>query len=490
MIHVSDILHYQQCPKLAWNHRFHKLQTESFYHMEIPYIELYTRLLGIDAYASGKTGDSNEKTLSMLENNQYVLNARLEYKGCRTRIPVFVKGEDGYTIIYPFLSSYPKEFESKKMKMNQIICEKNGIHIVDTKIIYLNKDYIRKDALVIEECLLMGNMFFNKRNNPSKNVQEAINETEIDLDSLIDEVDSLFNGEEPVMKRNKKCTTGRRCKFYEHCFDDSLEPDNSILFFTTSQHKLKEYDNGIKHIHEIDINHIEGFRLQYAQYLASMNGQFIDYAALIPWMDEIQYPISYLDFEWDTFAIPPYSNMKPFDVLCFQYSLHVEEKEEELKHMDFFGSGDCREAFIQSLISNVPKEGSILVYNMEGAEKLRLVQLGEQFPEYKEELDSICARMIDLSKPFEIGVFYDNRMRGHYSLKNILPIFSDEFSYKTLEIQNGMNAVYAYRNFEKSNESKRNEIIENISTYCAMDTFAEYIVYHGLLKCIKESQYA
>lgn len=59
---------------------------------------------------------------------------------------------------------------------------------------------------------------------------------------------------------------------------------------------------------------------------------------------------------------------------------------------------------------------------MEGAEKLRLKQLGEQFPKYKEQLDQICDRMIDLSKPFECGLFYDNRMRGHYSLKKVLPV--------------------------------------------------------------------
>ena len=61
------------------------------------------------------------------------------------------------------------------------------------------------------------------------------------------------------------------------------------------------------------------------------------------------------------------------------------------------------------MIQDLPKTGTILVYNMEGAEKLRLKQLASQFEEYKEELDAICSRMVDLSKPFEAGLYYNSK---------------------------------------------------------------------------------
>ena len=285
------------------------------------------------------------------------------------------------------------------------------------------------------------------------------------------------------MCRSKNCTAGRRCSYYDSCFDESELVDDSVLFLTTSREKIQAYEQGIEHMKDMDPDTIEGFPLQYAQIMASnLGGVFCDRFALNEWMESIQFPISYLDFEWDTFAIPPYKGMKPFDVLCFQYSLHVEKEDGSLQHLDFFGSKDCREAFIQSILKNVPKTGSILVYNMEGAEKLRLIQLGEQFPQYAEDLKQIYSRMIDLSKPFEHGLFYDSRMRGHYSLKNVLPVFSTEYSYQDLEIQNGMTAVHAYRTYDTVKEEEKEQICENIRTYCAMDTFAEYIVYHGLEK--------
>ena len=251
---------------------------------------------------------------------------------------------------------------------------------------------------------------------------------------------------------------------------------------------MDAYEKGIRHIHELPLNQIEGFRLQYAQYMASKTQKpFMDKAALQVWMKQIHYPISYLDFEWDTFAVPPYENMKPFDVLCFQYSLHVESKDGALKHYNFFESKDCRRHFVEQLIQDLPKTGTILVYNMEGAEKLRLKQLANQFEEYRDELEAICARMVDLSKPFEAGLYYNSKMRGHYSLKNILPVFSKDLSYKNLDIQNGLNAVFAYRTYDDKNEEEKKEVKEAISTYCQMDTYAEYVVYHGLLREVEEN---
>ena len=59
--------------------------------------------------------------------------------------------------------------------------------------------------------------------------------------------------------------------------------------------------------------------------------------------------------------------MKPFDVLCFQFSMDVEHEEgAALVHHEFLGKGDCREAFICALLKQIPQEGTILVFNMEG----------------------------------------------------------------------------------------------------------------------------
>ena len=486
MTHVSDLLHIQRCPKLAWNY-YHKIQNPlHYFHMIEPYSNLWKRYLKVEDALHGEVGDTNEMTLQRMEGAPVYLYARFSYQECRTQIPILIKKENGYHAIYPYLNCTVRESEALRFKLNQLIAKHCGIDIVSHEVLLIQKEYLRQETLDLDSLFFRSDCFFNRRNHPSKPIQEVLDAMELDLDETIQNADLLFDQEAISMERNKNCTAGRRCSFYEDCFDDSILPEDSSLFLTTSQHKLEAFQQGIQHISDMDLSMIEGSRLQYAQVMASRYGSFMDRCALQTWVRQIQYPISYLDFEWDTFGIPPYPRMKPFDVLCFQYSLHIEDRDQPLDHRDFFGVQDCREAFIQSLIQDLPKSGSILVYNMEGAEKLRLMQLAEQFPRYKEELVSICDRMVDLSKPFETGVYYENRMRGHYSLKNILPLFTDEVSYQQLAIHNGINAVMAYRTFDSVDPQEQKKISQDIRNYCRMDTYAEYIVYHGLLKKLKE----
>lgn len=487
MLHVSDLIREKKCDCFCWQSTNNPIHTASFYKMDYPFSDLWKTYLQATDCALGHSMDSNEVSLRLLEQNEVVCFARFEYKECRTKIPYLKKIGNGYLAIYPFLNAYPKENEALIMKINQMILEHNGVHIIENRVLYLNKEYVRKETLDLKELFLCSDKLYNRRNHLSKTIQEYMDEINLDLDTWIEKTKKIMEAHSMRPKRTKQCTALRRCIYYPSCFDEQEEPDDSILFLTTSQHKIDAYEKGIRHIHQIPMTQLEGFRLQYAQYMASKtNHAFMDKAAFQVWLKNIEYPISYLDFEWDTFAVPPYSNMKPFDVLCFQYSLHVETQDGKLTHYNFFESKDCRKHFIEKLIHDLPKSGTILVYNMEGAEKLRLMQLADQFEEYRETLERICARMIDLSKPFEAGLFYDSKMRGHYSLKSILPVFSKDVSYHDLDIQNGMNAVYAYRTYDEKNEQEKKEVKEAISTYCQMDTYAEYIVYHGILKKIEE----
>ena len=368
MIHANDLIQAQRCPKLCWNHKYISMPYFSFYHMDIPFSMLWKQYLHIEDRPSGQTNDTNEMTLARLKETDVLLHARFEYQGCRIKIPVLKKIEEGYLAIYPHLSAYPKESEATLMKINQMIAAKNGISITQQKILYINKDYVRKDTLDLDALFCESDKLFNRRNKLHHTIAECMDACQFDLDEWIKKTQELLDvTKPPKYERTKQCTAGRRCIFYSHCFDESDLPDDSVLFLTTSQYKLDAYKDNIVHIKDMPLDQMEGYRLQYAQVMASRNGYFMDRIAMEHWLKQIQYPISYLDFEWDTFAIPPYKNMKPFDVLCFQYSLHVEDKEGKLIHKDFFGAKDCRQAFIESLIASIPPTGSILVYNMEGA---------------------------------------------------------------------------------------------------------------------------
>lgn len=125
-----------------------------------------------------------------------------------------------------------------------------------------------------------------------------------------------------------------------------------------------------------------------------------------------------------------------------------------------------------------------MVFNMEGAEKLRLKQLAKQFPKYHDQLEQIWERMVDLSIPFSTGNIYDNRMRGMFSLKILVDVFAN-VHYSDLDISYGMDAVRNWRMLDETSEESK-EIKKHLFEYCAMDTYSEYLIYHWILEQMKK----
>ena len=158
-----------------------------------------------------------------------------------------------------------------------------------------------------------------------------------------------------------------------------------------------------------------------------------------------------------------------------------------MEHRTFVGTGDCRKEFVEALLEYLPKEGPILAYNAQGAECLRLIELSVIYPEYKEELEKIVDRFVDLAVPFIDGLVYDVRMQGNYSLKKLVDICSD-YSYKDLDIYDGMEEVYSWRDIANADEEKGEKIVENLKEYCSLDAYGLFLVYRWLIQLMLESK--
>ena len=311
---------------------------------------------------------------------------------------------------------------------------------------------------------------------------DHIQENRRNLDELLDQIENLGDMSGVMKKRSPACTAHYKCEFFKECFPND-QHDTSILNLVQSSKKYECEEMGITDMAMVHGDEIEASRIQYAQVMAAKKcGLFIDRIALKSWVDRITYPITYLDFEWQTFVYPPYAGMKPYDVLVFQYSMHIEKEGKELSHEQFIGSDDCRIEFIEDLIKKIPDEGTILVFNAQGAEALRLQQLAKQFPQYEEKLCSIWERMVDLALPFSCGLIYDTRMAGEYNLKKLLSLFSD-LSYEELEINQGLLAVKKYQELTNTHAE---DIRQALFEYCGMDTYAEYVLFHYLKDQVKK----
>ena len=104
-------------------------------------------------------------------------------------------------------------------------------------------------------------------------------------------------------------------------------------------------------------------------------------------------------------------------------------------------------------------------------------------PEYNKELNKIIARFVDLATPFVEGLVYDVRMAGNYSLKKLVSVVS-EYSYRNLDINDGMKAVYSWRNVDKGNLEDSSKVLADLKEYCSLDAYGLLLVYRWLISLV------
>jgi hypothetical protein len=75
--------------------------------------------------------------------------------------------------------------------------------------------------------------------------------------------------------------------------------------------------------------------------------------------------------------------------------------------------------------------------------------------------------------------FYHEDLQGSYSIKKVLPIFTD-LSYGDLEISNGSQALVTYAKLPQMDEATKKATLEAMVAYCKQDTWAMVEIHNAL----------
>jgi len=192
-------------------------------------------------------------------------------------------------------------------------------------------------------------------------------------------------------------------------------------------------------------------------------------------VDSLQYPLYFLDFESFQPAVPLYDKSRPYQQIPFQYSMHLIEKEGSLPdHFEYLAEAgpDPRPLFTKQLIKDAGDLGDVLVYN-KAFEKRILQDIIRDFPEFKKDLERIISRMQDLMVPFRKKLVYFPEMKGSYSIKNVLPALVPGYGYSDLEIADGGSASIAFQGlFNQTDPESIETTRQQLLNYCEMDTLA------------------
>ena len=89
------------------------------------------------------------------------------------------------------------------------------------------------------------------------------------------------------------------------------------------------------------------------------------------------------------------------------------------------------------MLEHLPAKGTIMAFNM-SFEKKCIENLAEFCPDLSKDLQGINERFVDLIDPFRGGGYYDINFKGSFSLKSVLPVFTEK------------NPDYDYVNLDKT----------------------------------------
>ena len=432
---------------------------------------------GIDLSSIIKNVKNAEKTQEKLVNNQPIFEAGFLCDDLYVRVDILLPSKNGsWDIIEVKSSSSVKDIHIDDVSFQKYVCEKAGIKINKSFLMHLNKEYVRKGARDTKKLLV--------KKDITKEVEEALEGVEPRIQGMIDVIDQETIPEFDI----NDLETMEYDNVVKKEFFDSLPEQNVFDLYYVGKKARELYLEGKQGIKDIP----ENYKLTPKQNIqfecAKTNMPHVQKEKIQNFIEQLKYPIYFLDFETFGSAIPLFDNTKPYSQIPFQYSLHIQEKQgEKPQHIGFLYNkpDDPRKSFITSLQENLGEKGTILVWN-ESFEKRILKESVDVMPEYKEWLEeNILPRIQDLLIPFREFHYYNPKQKGSASIKKVLPIFSN-LDYKGLDINKGDIAGIEYLNMMHNgvSDGDRVKIKLALEAYCELDTLAEVEILAGLKKLL------
>lgn len=488
LLSKSDFLKYRACPSYfwLWKYKPELIPDESSEEVRENKFEQGNQVEAIarQLFPSGKLVDSYNVTAKANTERLVADGADVLFQatvitddGLLAMADVLQKDGDGW-VLYEVKSSgsVKKDLHIPDMAFQKTAFEKAGYNIKETRIIHLNKEFVRSGDVIDP------NTYFT-----TEVVDEAVTKILPEVqDQITLALDRMRDETEPTACPCRLLSRGKHCPAFNRFNPDV--PSYSVYNISRMQgKKLAELvDDEIFKTTDIP----DDFPLtanQTVQVKVDKSGQtLIDKDKIHRELADLEYPLYFIDYESVNPAIPLIDGTHPHQQVVFQYSLHIlDTPDAELRHTEHL----CREASTESLRALVAQmredigdTGSIIVWN-KSFECTRNKELGQLFPELEAFFAGVNDRIYDLMDIFSKNYYVDPRFKGSNSIKDVLPVLAPHLSYKELAIGKGdLASVRWYEIVTSEDTSGAEQVFNDLLVYCKLDTLAMVEIFSVLKK--------
>ena len=498
-ISKTDFLNYLTCPGYAWHarHQDHLLPPPDAGAlrrmkdgMSVEKLARQTMPPGIEIGAREiREGDRQTRQAIAAGATVIFQPTALSETGLVARADCLIQMDSGWHLIEVKSSSIdPEKMKGTSIRkhLNDITFQtlafrQAGLQIHKTSLLLLNRNFRRNGHIHPDDLFVQVDVTGDVR-KLSLSVQSHIE----------DAVKILLDSRNPAACDCHRKTRANRCDLFGY-FHPHIPDRDTIYNIASIQRKslLPALDRGVLHIADWP-DEIELGPKQRRQVELARSGEgAIHRERLAAFVNTLELPLWYLDYETFQSAIPRWEGYAPHQQITFQYSLHTWQQDQEPEHYGFLAESavdDPTLPLLQHMMQHLGDTGSVVVWN-KAFEHGRNVEMAQRYPEFANFLDDVNRRMVDLADCVKFGWWESPHFQGSWSLKQVLPVAAPELDYKHLEIGDGGTASERWMQAvldspSPLSDTERAKVLDALNIYCAQDTLAmhrirEYL--HGLL---------
>jgi hypothetical protein len=385
-------------------------------------------------------------------------------------VDILHKGKNGWEVYEVKSSTEVKPIYIQDASIQYYALKGCGLDISKVSVVHINNKYIRGNELEVDKLFTIADV-----------TAQAI-EYQEEIPGILEHFEHILKdrNKEPDIDIGPHCSNPYPCDCQNYCWKQQKNiPDYSI--FNISRLSLtKKFDLYHKGIVKFeDIVNVSGFNAsQKVQIECELdNNTIINKGEIKNFVRNLKYPLYHLDFETFQQAIPEYEGLKPYQQIPSQYSIHIEDGNGKLDHIEFLApeGSDPRRELAESLVKHIPKDVMLLAYNR-SFERGVIKSLAELYPDLSVHLTAIQKNIKDLMTPFQKKHYYSPSMKGSYSIKCVMPALVPEMenAYNELEVvHNGGEAMSVYSTLHLVKDKAEVERLrKGLLEYCKLDTLA------------------
>ena len=478
----SKLIAFRQCPKRLWleihHHELREDSSSTQANFEVGYAvgdiarQLYDPARAgvmLDAQTEG-FGPVLKRSLELLSSDQPIFEAGYAIDGALAFADVMMPGEMEGKRVWHMVevksSTSVKDYHRDDTAIQAYIARQAGVPLASIALAHIDNEFIYPGSGdyrgLLKECDLTEDTV----------AREDEVRTWIAAAKDIAELPA-----EPKIQTGDQCGTPFACGFYDYCLSQEPQAEHPVHWLPRIQSSaLREYIDTHPALELLDTPDELLNDLQQRVKDCTLSGAtYFDASGAAAALAAQPLPAYFLDFESIQFAVPIWAGTRPYQQICFQFSLHTLDdggKLDSRAFLDLSGDDPSR-VFAEALITACGTSGPVYVYNA-GFEGARIKELAERFPEYSASLLAIKDRLVDLL-PITRTHYYHPSQKGSWSIKAVLPAVAPDLSYEALDgVQNGGMAMDAYLEaiHPGTVPERKAEIEMQLLAYCGLDTFA------------------